>query len=129
MSENNCTCPSDGLNDFDRGMLSAFEDGAVAEMGDTVAILGVTIPCVVSSRSVSQRNIQGGKSREVTATIEVSKADFVKTGANIYGGDAVIFSDGLQGKIQLIDDPTSQIYTIRIAPTLDGAAGPQAGKW
>lgn len=124
-----CNCPSDGLSDFDRGMLASFEDGAVAEMGDTITLGGNTIPCVVSSRVVSKKNIQGGTKSEVSATIEVARADFIRAGGNKMGGDLITFSDGLVGKIASVDDGATPLYTLNVGPRLEGSAGPNGGQW
>lgn len=128
MMANDCTCPNDGLSDFDRGMSQSME-GALLAMPDQVTILTVSIPCTVSDRTLAQVNAQGGKKSEVVATLNMFKADFLKAGCNILGGDLVTFSDGQVGKISKVDDADGPVLTIYVGPRLEGSAGPNGGKW
>jgi hypothetical protein len=117
------------LSDFDQGMSDAQELGAFIEMPDAVTILGVTMRATVTDRSIAQKNIRGGKSREVSGSVNVMTYDFKRSGASMAGGDSVTFSDGETGKISIVDDCAGPIVTLRIGPVLQGAAGPDGGAW
>jgi hypothetical protein len=117
------------LSDFDQGMADAQELGAFIEMPDTIMVVGVTIPATITDRTNAKKNIRGGQSYEVSANVNVMKADFVRTGADIQGGDQITFSDGLVGKISSVDDCAGPIFTLRIGPILAGSSGPGGGDW
>lgn len=121
------------LSDFDRGMLEAEFAAVLVEMPDTITLQtdggNFILNCVITSRTVAQKNIQGGKSREVSGSVNVIKRDFLSAGGNINGGQSIVFSDQLVGKISLVEDCAGAIATLVIGPVLQGAAGPQGGHW
>jgi len=126
------------LSSFDQGILDTFIEGVMAEMPDTITILGVTIQACVMDRSTNQVNIQGGKENAVNATVEVRRVDYLATGALIASnltpaggstGPVVTFSDGIKGRISSVDDFAGPILTLHIGSTLAGATGPSGGKW
>lgn len=121
------------LSDFDRGMAESEWAAIMIEMPDTITLQSASgnfvINCVVTSRSIAQKNIQAGKSKEVSGSVNVLKKDFIGAGGVMTGGQSIVFSDGEVGKISLVDDCAGPICTLVIGPVLLGAAGPQGGHW
>jgi len=115
-------------SDFDFGILQGFTDGALNVMPDTILLNGWTLNVAVTSRTVMKRNIRGGKSYEVSGSIECARADFLKANGQLNGGDLITYSDELVGKVTSIDDPNSPVLTLQIGPPLEGV-NPSGGVW
>lgn len=121
------------LSDFDRGMADSELAAIFVEMPDTITLQSASgnfvINCVVTSRSITKKNIQGGKSVEVSGSVNVMKWDFLGAGGDMTAGQTIVFSDGQTGKISLVEECNGPICTLVIGPVLLGAAGPQGGHW
>lgn len=121
------------LSDFDRGMAESEEASIRVEMPDQITLQTTSgnfvLCCTIPSRTIAKKNVQGGKSVEVSGSVNVMKRDFLGAQGDMTGGQTILYTDGYTGKITLVDDARGPICTLVIGPVLQGAAGPQGGHW
>lgn len=122
-------------SEFDNCMVQAFGDGTIPEMGDYVILNGVQIKACVMDRSSTSQQVQGGQSVDVSGTVECLKSDYLSTGLTLAQKSnasimmPITFSDGIVGRIRSVDDWGSLLVHINVGPLLEGARGPQGGRW
>jgi hypothetical protein len=122
-------------SEFDTHLAESFYDGTIPEFGDYVFINNQRIDAAVHDRSHTTLTITGGKSSEVTASVEMLTAAYLAAGGTFALPNQpfitlqITFSDGVVGRISSAADYGGLVTTLQVGPRLDGMKGPSGGLW